>query len=216
MNRALAAWFFLLTTILLIGGRFGFVWAGGPGYAPPLAVSVSALQGGDATADRNGVVRALVRGATVARGETVSTGPATRLALTASDGSQIVLDERTEVKLESLQPTDLSVWLTKGRLFLVDRGEGQTVTVDTVGTQIGILQQAMTVVNYDFLQTIEAAPFHTSLGVLDTQNGFVTSGGVKIHEVDPVTVTDEHFDANGSTAADFYTWAENETGFTLP
>ncbi|NBS41684.1 hypothetical protein EBS80_03405 [bacterium] len=195
MNKRLAAIFGVLIAILLIGQRFGFVWAGGTGYAPEFG----------AISDR---------GVRYARGETVATDANERTALRIGTPGDIAaladmwLDQNTTVILESTNDNGVTVRLVRGRLYAVAHDPSDPLSVTTNFTRSETVGGALSVVNYDFRETVSIIPTRGSATVrIRGMDAFETEKPVDVHETQPVSVTDASFEPNAGAAADFYKWA---------
>ncbi len=201
-----------LTAILLIGQRFGFAWAGGEGYARPAAVTVAAVSG-DVGIDRAGSTRPAAETGSLRRGETVRTGGG-RAAIRIGANMKLFLDERTDLTLERLDQDGVSVRLARGRMFATTGGEKQRLNVMTNFTESSLLKGELSIVNYDFRETVSVIPIRNAAVtvVRQPEQGTVTQLPVDIHETDPVTITETTFNSDEGAAKDFYAWVREQTG----
>ncbi len=184
MTKYLTILFVLIVSTLLVGQRFGFVWAGGDGYRPQNVATV--VPGDD----------------TYRRGETVSTKPGERKRIVVGVQS-IALDENTDVVLSDLRNESLAIRLIRGRVYV----DGP-VTVTTNFTSTTTDSGALTVVNYDFLETVSIAPFFANATVfVKGGDALTTEKPVSAHETPPVSIVEIPFDTNAASVADFYRWA---------
>lgn len=184
MKYAPHAIFAVLVATLLVGQRFGFAWAGGDGYHPQQTATVVGSS------------------KSIRRGETVSTGSGERTRLVIGAQS-ISLDENTDVVLADLRDESLAIRLVRGRIYV----DGP-VTVSTNFTSTTTASGALTVVNFDFLETVSIAPFFTTATVTTKGSPSVTTEKpVSIHETPPVSIVEIPFDTNAASVADFYRWA---------
>lgn len=195
MKYAPHAIFAVLVAALLIGQRFGFVWAGGTGYVPEVgAYNASGVHYG--------------------RGETVSTGADDRTYLRVGQPGDIAalaelwLDRSTDVVLDQTNGNGVTVRLIRGRILAVAHDAEHPFTIKTNFTQSAIFGGTLSAVNYDFRETVSLAPIDTSVVVTvkDTE-AFTTETPVDIHETAPVSITESTFDSTSGAAAEFYAWA---------
>lgn len=216
MIRLVCILFFLGTSALLIGNRFGYAWTGGQGYEPSLSVLVTEIQG-RAQAERNGNARELQKGGTLARGETVRVPADGRVAITVGRGTTIALDERTEIVLERLTASEVTIRLHGGRILAVSNPEVERLTVRTNDTQSSILEGTLSAINYDFQRTVSFVPFDISAEIrIKPDRVFFTDRAVSIEEVEPFAVSYVEFNAEAPSVKEFYTWASEMTGFVFP
>ncbi len=184
MKYAPHAIFALIVVTLLVGQRFGFVWAGGNGYIPQRTV---AIVGSDATYQR---------------GQTISTKAGEREKLSVA-AVLIALDENTTLTIENAQDGKVSVKLSRGRLYA-----SGPLTVTTNFTSTTIASGAISVVNYDFLETVTVAPLGTSAMVTTKGSAPIDiQKPVNVHETPPVSIIKTPFDTNAASVADFYHYA---------
>jgi hypothetical protein len=199
MTRFLTILFVLMVTTLLVGQRFGFAWAGGDGYRPQRIATISQVSPPDRQ-EGSGVV---VLNATYRRGETVSTGPGERKRIVVATQS-IALDENTDVVLNDLRDDSLAIRLVRGRIYVDGR-----VTVTTNFTSTTITSGAISIVNYDFLETVSIAPLQNALAIVMVAKTevFTTKKPVNVHETPPVSTVEIPFDVTAASVAEFYQWA---------
>ncbi len=212
MNRLLATLIFLAVASLLVGARFGFVWAGGEGVVASFEAIVVAVEG-SVFVDRAGEVRSAVLGQSLKRGERLQTESESRVVVRVGKDAYLALDERSALTLDRLEPSQISVSIGVGRLLGIAGTEAERLRVTTNHTNAWILEEALSVVNYDFLETISVVPFNTAVSVLvEPDQAFVTSRATNIHETEPIQTTDAAFNPS---AIPFYAWAERQTGYDL-
>lgn len=175
----------VLVATLLVGQRLGFVWAGGDGYrAQPGAIVVGS-------------------GEKIERGEWIMTGAAERIKITIGTTTEIALDQNTDLVLVDTDEDNPVVHLRRGRIYA-----SGPLTVNTNFTSTQIANGAVSVVNYDFRETVSIAPVETVAMIsIDTDQSFQTEKPVDIHETSPVSVIETMFDPSSGAAADFYSWA---------
>ncbi len=195
---------------------------------PQQTLIVASVEG-TVIVQRNGETRALSVGDTLRRGEIIRTASDSRAALTCQcslcdiatfpscqQNAFLALDERSEIELEWLRPERMDVRLTSGRLFARHPGGIDNLVVTTNRTSSTIFDGAVSVVNFDFLETVSVMPFETAAAILVKQNeGTITNQPVNIHETDPVGITDAAFDPLAPSVAAFYQWAWKETEFSF-
>lgn len=195
MKYAPQAIFAVLLAALLVGQRFGLEWAGGTGYLPEI---------GAYAAD----------GTHYARGETASTPADGRTYLRiGTPGSiaalaEVWLDENTDITLEQTNGNGVTIRLGRGRIYAVAHDPEFPFTVTTNFTRSAIVGGSVSVVNYDFRETVSVIPLETTavIQVRDLED-FSTEKPVDIHETSPVSVTETTFDPSSGAAAEFYAWA---------
>jgi len=180
----------ILTLALLVGHRFGFVWAGGNGYDPHLELSVI-----DATYD--------VQVDGFKRGEIVSTGEAEWLTITSGTVT-ISLDERTDVELVSTQAETIELYVHRGRV-VVETDTSVKIRSDFVRSEF--IDGQVSFVYYDFLHTASIIPFDTKVNFTIADQTGTSTKPIDILELDPYTATPFSFDPAASSAAEFYEWA---------
>ena len=206
-NRVLIGLFFFGTAALLIGQRFGFRWAGGEGYARQEPFQIARVEG-VATVDRAGVMRDARAGEVLLRGETLRTEAGGRVLLYAGDQrAYLALDERTDVRLESLSDRGAVIKLGRGRI--VTLSTRLPFTVSTNHTEHSFKDGRVSFVNYDFRSDVSVLPLSVVPVVsrLDGGRTWSTVDPMDIHEVPPISFTQTTFDPDKSVAASFYAWA---------
>ena len=212
MTRVSAGIFLALVASLLVGARFGYVWAGGEGYEPNLAVRLVAGEGIEG--DRGGRIRPVVEGDVFVRGERIMTGDAER-ALVQIGKVLLALDERTDVVLERTNASGITLRLVRGRIVVVADPSVEETIVLTNKTESGIIEGALSVVNYDFQQAVQVVPIGTVAYVLTDAGATLTTTPVFIQEADPITIEDSTFDPTDANIAAFYQWAEDATDYQI-
>lgn len=207
------AMFVTIVAVLLVGQRLGFAWAGGTGYVPERDAGVVGMVG-TADVDRNGTIRDAELWQPVRRGETVRTGPGERVRLRLSFAHEIAMDENTDLTVVTNTTNGIVVRLSRGRIYANTHMGPDTenvwgaLDVETNFTRSTIAYGAMSVVNYDFRETVSIAPVDTPVNIaLDDGQSFATEKPVDIHETPPVSVTETTFDPTSGSAAEFYDWA---------
>ncbi len=209
--------FAFLVMSLLVGQRFGFVWAGGTGYILERNAGIVALIG-EPRIDRMGETRAAELWHSVDRGETIVTQSTERLMLQLDFTHTIALDENTTITIVENTREAIRIHLTKGRIYADTHVTDGSETNDQVATQLSIWTDrtessiesgAMTVVNYDFLEKVSVLPINTIVTITTKSEPTFTT----IH---PITIDDVYgeilepnatFNVNAPDVVDFYEWA---------
>ncbi len=190
---------------LLIGGRFGFLWAGGEGYTANLDLRVTDLVG-DVQVDRDAKVRELEDDGEVIRGEIIITKADSRVRFIVS-GVSLILDERTVVEIIRSDAEKLELQLVKGRIAVDNRASETKVIIRSSEVRADIAGEGRaSFVNYDFLRTFSIIPFDSRVAYIVDSSIIFTEGAVDILEVAPFTETKFDFQVAGSAAESFYNW----------
>jgi ferric-dicitrate binding protein FerR (iron transport regulator) len=216
MPRLFVVVFLASVAALLIGARFGFTWAGGDGFESRLDVHIDQVIG-NVVADRAGEVRVLTSHERILRGETVRTGDGSRAVVNVKGGVMIALDERSDLTIDRLSSERVSVQLSRGRILAVKRGDAiDRLVVTTNFTETAIVEEAVSVVNYDFLGKVSVIPFHTVASVIvQPMIAMLTEQPSEITETEPRELAQTTFDPSSSNAASFYAWAEGALDYEL-
>ncbi len=187
----------VLIVALLIGQRLDLVFAGGNGFNRMLDISVAGMK------------------SSVRRGETITTKSNERQIAQIGNTTFIGMDERTEIVLDNLFDGHLEIHLTKGRIMIETV---QPLTVTTNATKNTITNGTATIINYDFLQTIDVIPLtaDVSLKTKKTQSYSELHTAVRISEIDPYTITSTTFSLSEGVAADFYKWFLKQRSEMIP
>lgn len=219
MKYVLYTIFILLTAILLIGQRFGFVWAGGTGYIAERRAGIVAIVG-EPDVDRIGKTRIAQLWQSVARGETIRTGVGERVLLQLDFANTIALDENTDVMIEENNLHAIRVKLLRGRVYadthVTDRHDenpdwAKTISIDTKASRTTIETGSVTIVNYDFLDRVSIAP-------IETEAEIVVGGDMMFNSTTPVIIDDAYgnmldenapFSMSSPDVIDFYQWVQN-------
>ncbi len=209
MNRWVATTFGVLTAVLLIGQRFGVEWAGGTGFVTPEQVVV-VDEVGTATVDRAGIARETQLGEAVRRGETIVTGADTFIHVRIGQSTDVFVSQNSRLTVSDLTPGSVELYLLAGRMHIrvTDRDFAPTIRTGWTFTKPSAGETAF--VYYDFQDTIVIAPLSaqpTAIALRATNEGFITTKPVSIHEVSPVTTSDIAFSPSAGDATAFYTWS---------
>lgn len=213
-QRAAIVAFALIVATLLVGQRFGFVWAGGTGYVSTLSVFLQDATG-PVTVERNGTVRTLAVGVNdrIYRGETITTAPGSFAQLEFNDyfhGFGVGMDERTTLTVDATVVTEPQLFLHAGRIETFMDGTVESLLVRTNFTRSRLGKGRASFVNYDFKETIGIVPIVGPVNITTTKNKqtLTTSTPVGIHETDPVTVDEIGFNREAGSVKLFYDWIE--------
>lgn len=208
-NRLLMGFLFLLVATLLIGRQYNASFAGGDGYLRPLEAKVAVIEG-SLVGERNAVLEEHAIGDRLERGEFVRTGDDSR-ALLRFEGVAIGLDERTDIELVSLTPGEATIKLLRGRIMVQTNN---FLTVETNLTSSSLLSGGLSMVNFDFLETIAIHPVDSVVAVeLPDDKQFISQTSVELKETPPMDVRDIDFAPFSGAGADFYHWFESVTDF---
>ncbi|KKR86266.1 MAG: hypothetical protein UU48_C0015G0013 [Candidatus Uhrbacteria bacterium GW2011_GWF2_41_16] len=212
INNRSSFFFLLLLTTTLIAAHFGFVWAGGSGYKLLYSSHIQEITG-TVRIDHAGTEYLGKQNDVLRRGEIIQTEDGSRLFFEIGSDVRVALDERSILVLNRLSQNDISLHLTAGRIFIFT-SKTHPVTLTTLHTKETILEGALSIVNYDFQQTVSVIPFKTATEVTVRKNkSFLTSTAVNIRETDPSEITESAFNADAPSVAAFYDWAFEKTGF---
>lgn len=203
-----------LVVALLIGTRLGAVFAGGPGYFPPLSASTVETFG-NVTESRAGHERFI--SANPPRGSVIETDKGAR-ALLDIDGTIIGVYEDTRVELKTLSHERVELYLPKGRVAVSTvRAPDRKVTISTNQIDATTIGGDFSVVNYDFQQRVSVIPLLGIVSVAYNQDkGDIISAPIDITETDPMTVTQTTFTLEGGVAEEFYRWFLDATIVETP
>lgn len=218
MTKYLTVLFALLVATLLVGQRFGFVWAGGDGYVSTLSVFLQDATG-VVTVERNGVVRTIAVGDNdrIYRGETVMTAPGSFAQITISDFSHIVtvgMDERTTLTVDTLAVAKPELFLHGGRIETFMDGTVDGLNVRTNFTRSKLGKGRASFVNYDFKETVGIVPIvgTVTTTATKTDDTRTTATAIGIHETDPVAFDEIGFNRDAESVRPFYDWIETRFG----
>lgn len=208
--------FALLIGILLIGQRFGFLWAGGEGYEPNLPIEILEVQDAEdgqadvfvTTPGREG--QGL--GFTAKRGQTLHTESGR--ALIQIGDTRIAVDERTDLEFVATTEDAVVLRMPRGRIY-VDRPTAEgTFTLKTNYSESTFRAGTASFVNYDFREVVSVIPITGSISVTTAQDGNMeeTQVPLDVHETEPVTRTNTLFNITEGAGAEFYAWALDALG----
>jgi hypothetical protein len=188
-SRILTAAIFLLVMGALIYQRFDL--------PEQLLVSVTQVQG-ESTYDV---------GDTIPRG-TLLTTEDDFLSVTIGPDRILKLAPRTTVELKSLSLEQVVLDLTRGRMLFLSEATTPTI-IDTNHTQHQMNTGSVTMVNFDFLESVHVIPLSAELEsiLLLADEILATADPISIHETEPVFWEYIAPDLSAGDAADFYRWA---------
>ncbi len=210
MKKTVIAMFGVLAAVLLVGQRFGVLWAGGTGYISPVQV-VIADQVGAATVYRMDTSRLAAIGEEVVRGEMIVTGPETFARVAIGTQTELLLAQNSRVLIDNLTPGSVEIFLQAGRMHVLvaDRATAPTIRTGWTFTKPSVGETAF--VYYDFQDTLVIAPLSeqpTAISLRATNEGLVTQKPVSIHEVAPISINDISFSPSAGDATTFFEWIQ--------
>lgn len=197
MNKFLIIFFFLGITLLLIGARFGFTWAGGEGHEEPMGASVKIISGGESAS------------ADLIRGSEVETKNDEYALIHIGKKIIVALDQRTIISMERLFPSVVEINLQSGRLLAKTSSETEKFIISSPYANGTITDDALTAVRYDFLNKTTFAPLGGEI-LVEIKNGpslFSDEQAVDVNELNPTYSDFSDFNWHTSATADFYEWA---------
>ncbi len=210
----------LFVALLVIGQRFGFIWAGGAGYETPRqALIISPHSVG--TIDRLGKKRDLASALAVTRGEIVETGsgPAAFTKI-RFDAGTLSLDEHTAVEIVQNDDARIVLNIKKGRvMFDVHRDQSipkhlSSVSMKTGRVQTTIDHGALSIIHYDFLGRADLWPIDTTMNIVSPADGaFETKTAMRLATDGSFKATPTLADFHASTCAAFYEWVQTYDPF---
>jgi len=159
MDKILTGLFLILIAGLLVAMCVGFEWAGGEGVIQTLPAQIE-ITSGSVIIEKNGKTRTANDHEYLARGEIVRTGGSARATIKIGKEIWTALDERTDISLEKLTPTQVELKITRGRILAQTSGESEKFTVSSPEDSKTITNGAITAVRYDWLEKTEIIPFN--------------------------------------------------------
>ncbi len=196
-TRILTAVLFLGIMGLLVGYRFSL--------PPELPVRIAAGSGQDAG---YGFGEGLRRGSVIETADgflkvTIGVEPENL------DDAQTILwlAPNTRIELHRLYEDEMVIRFTKGRIVVTNQGVFP-LRIETNHTSHLVLDDVVTFVNYDFLQTIHVIPLSgaVQVNVDATGESLLTPIPLSIHETDPVTFEKLGVNLSAGDSAAFYEW----------
>lgn len=188
LTRILTVTLFLTIMGLLVAQRF---------YLPPeLLVIIQLVEG-----------ESLHRpGDRLDRGEVIHTADE-YLHVSMGDRTSIWLAQDTTVELHRLYEDQQTVILTRGRIVVEQHGD-IPMTVDTNDTSNKVLNDIVSFVNYDFLETIHVIPLSGAVQVYieSTGESLLTPIPLSIHETDPISYDTLEVNLSSDDVRNFYQW----------
>ncbi|KKR58065.1 MAG: hypothetical protein UU08_C0003G0034 [Candidatus Uhrbacteria bacterium GW2011_GWE2_40_58] len=202
--NSLLVCFVFIIFLLLIGQLFGCEWASGNGWRTKLPVTVVSLNG-NATVTHFTTDRPLLSSDVLERGEIITTSDEGYVLLTLSNHATLALAERTQITLDRIFNNEITITVHKGRVIASLKDNTTSVCLLTNLTKTILQQGSLTLVNYDFLETISVVPFSEGMmaevSTLD-QKPFSLTSPINIHETEPREISEITF----NTSSDFYNW----------
>lgn len=201
----------VLTGVLLV--LVAGVLVGQRVFVPTLGIGLTITEG-PVFIDRNGIDREGIVSQKIRRGEVVQTGEDGRAQIHLGFATEIFLDENTDLRIDLLDPTHPTATLLRGRIYVdthTDRAgatqEGP-LTLKTLRTSVTLPFGKLSLVNYDFKETLAVYPIETSVIVTEPTGDIITTSEPgELHETVPVSWTTTTFDPTSGSATEFYTWA---------
>ncbi len=190
----------ILLWILLIGQRFGFLWAGTDAFNSNEGMRIVAVVGADV---------GVAIGDWMPRRRMMETPAGARIFLQSDEGVMMALDERTQTRIESVKQDALKLRLGRGRIVVFNPTDNATIHVKTNQTENTFTNGWVTFVNYDFLNEIAFLSRDTEV----TSHLFLSDlkissrDSIRIHESNPVSYGVSPFDVEAPSVANFYDWA---------
>jgi hypothetical protein len=144
--KIIAAVFIFLIFFLLVGARFNFTWAGGSGYERPMTATVETYSPGDKNET------------TVKRGQLIKTGSGETAVVQIGERIIVAVDERSDVVLDKLFPSEVKLTLRGGRILAKTSRETEKLTISSPETSDFITSGLITAVRYDALDRTDIVP----------------------------------------------------------
>ncbi len=200
----------VLTGVLLV--LVAFILVGQRVFVPTLGAGFIASEG-MVTVDRHGTTREGLTPHKIRRGEIVQTGEDGRAHIRLGFGTDIFLDHNTDLRIDVLDPAHPTATLLRGRIYVdthTDRAgatdEGPLI-LKTLRTSVVLPFGKLSLVNYDFKETLAVYPINTSVTILQPNGDrFTTEDAGELHETTPISWTGTTFDPTSGTGAEFYSW----------
>jgi len=146
-SKILATFFLISIFVLLIGTRFNFTWAGGSGYEKPMVATAKIYSNG------------LKNEIEVQRGQLIKTTSNETAIIYIGERIIITINERTDVVIEKLFPSEVEITLRGGRLWAKTSSETEKLTISSPETSDFITSGSVTAVRYDSLNKTDITPF---------------------------------------------------------
>ncbi|HBK33720.1 TPA: hypothetical protein DEP34_01475 [Candidatus Uhrbacteria bacterium] len=179
--------FSLLLVTLLIGHRFGATWAGGEGVTENLDVMITEMQGSLEMMHHDDT-RVVMADDILMRGEVIQTGDDGYIRFVIGENVLVGMAERTTLTLESITSNNLRILVTRGRIVVEQTGS-EPLHIQTNFTDTTLENGAITLVNYDFLETVMIAPYPVAKASVKTSLGSIPlSSALSIHETPEVKI----------------------------
>jgi len=123
--------------------------------------------------------------------------------------NRVWMSRNTRVELVRLFEDELILKLHRGRILVLNKSE-IPLMIKTNFTSSILMQGLMSMVNYDFLETVHVMPIEGSVVVQikDSDEAKLTPTALSIHETDPVSIDPIEINLQAGSDADFYEWTE--------
>jgi len=209
-NKLLITVLLLLAGTLLIGQRFGFVWAGGKGLEQKIEVKL--ISDGEVFIEHNKKLQTPKQTSPtfISRGEILKTKDGTaeiKIRFIDYDEAYIYADINTDLRFDRLTPNLVVVTLFQGRI-LVEKNQfenkNQTIIVKTNYTKTVVDDALVSIVNYSFRDVVAVMPVATQVEIRTQNEIFLTDASWEIHEAEPIELFPIEFDPLSSVASEFY------------
>lgn len=193
--------FSVLLIALLIGQRFGATWAGGEGGVKNLDVVITKTQGSSEIMHDN-KTRIAMNNNVLARGEVIQTGDDGYIRFAIGQNTLVGMAERTTLTLKKIASDDLQIFVTRGRIVVEQTGS-TPIHIQTNFTDTTLENGAITLVNYDFLETVMIAPYPAAKASVKTSLGSTPLSSVfSVHETPEVKIEE----VSPTLTFPFYDW----------
>lgn len=179
--------FCALLTTLLIGQRFGATWAGGEGVIKNLDVVIAEIQG-SLKIIHDAKTKVVTTNDVLTRGEVIQTGDDGYVRFMIGQHITVGMAERTTLTLKNITSDNLRILVTRGRIMVEQTGS-TPLHIQTNFTDTTLESGAITLVNYDFLETVMIAPYPMATASVETSLGSTPlTSALNIHETPEVTI----------------------------
>ncbi|MDG1950755.1 MAG: hypothetical protein P8J32_08150 [bacterium] len=130
------------------------------------------------------------------------------LSVTIGPDRVLKLAPRTTIELKSLSPDNVVLDMTRGRIVFVSETSESPTTIETNHTTHQLNEGSLTMVNFDFLETVHIIPFSGALysQLLLVDEHLDIADPISIQETEPVRWEYIVSDLTEGDAADFYRW----------
>ncbi len=206
-NRIVPIVLALILATMLIGAQFGFTWAGGDGYVPPVQVTVVAANDTDVRVEHAGSMRFLGTPDHPKRGEIIHIGDGYVDLDFGGTGTIVSLDANTDLEIVSLKRERIEVRLLRGRMAVAPHPDMKKFTVHAGPAEFTVFGTGWLSVFHDLTKgTVSVAPIGTSVtALLEGTDSFVaTSPFNYVYWWTPPGTEDISFNPATGATAPFY------------